>query len=168
MIACPVLARLLTTVAESWSAAMVEFAERYEADHDLLAHNFAGGAPLGQPVAAALDLSDPHNGLRTVAAITFSSGLQLIYKPRSLAMDLAFADFLDALNATGQLLDLRAPRTRNAPATAGVSGSEDRARPMPPNGTRSAPARVLCSRSSSCSKASISTTRTSFSPAGIR
>ena len=127
MIAYPVLARLLTTVAESWSAAMVEFAERCEADHDLLAHNFAGGAPLGQPVAVALDLSDPHNGLRTVAAITFASGIRLVYKPRSLAMDIAFADFLDALNATGQLPDLRAPRTLERPGYGWCEWIEDRA-----------------------------------------
>ena len=123
----PVLARLLATVAESWSAAMVEFAERCEADRDLLAQAFAGGAPLGPPVAVALDLSDPHNDLRTVAVVTFASGLRLVYKPRSLAMDAAFAAFLDALNATGQLPDLRAPRTLQRPGYGWCEWIEDRA-----------------------------------------
>ena len=111
----PAMARLLTVVAANWSAAMIEFAQRCEEDLGLLADSFGDGMPLGPPVDVALDLSDPHNGLRTVAAVTFESGRKLVYKPRPLAMDAAFAAFLVALNATGVLPDLYAPRTLERP-----------------------------------------------------
>lgn len=111
----PAMARLLTVVAANWSAAMVEFAHRCEEDLGLLADSFGDGTPLGPPVDVALDLSDPHNGLRTVAVVTFESGRKLVYKPRPLAMDAAFAAFLAALNATGVLPNLYAPRTLERP-----------------------------------------------------
>ena len=111
----PAMARLLAVVAANWSAAMVEFAQRCEEDLGLLADSFGDGNPLGPPVDVTLDLSDPHNGLRTVAAVTFEGGRRLVYKPRPLAMDTAFATLLETLNATGALPDLRAPRTLERP-----------------------------------------------------
>lgn len=43
-------------------------------------------------------LSDSHHGGRQVLKLTFSDGLRLIYKPRSLATDLIWADICDRLN----------------------------------------------------------------------
>ena len=106
----PALARLVASVADDWTAAMVEFAERCTADQPAIAATFANGEPVGEPVAVDIDRSDPHHGLRTVAFVTFASGLRLVYKPRPLALDAAFADFVDDLNATGLLPPLRAPR----------------------------------------------------------
>ncbi|MEA2720750.1 MAG: hypothetical protein QOJ39_2614, partial [Candidatus Eremiobacteraeota bacterium] len=90
----PVLARLIGTVLGAWCDATVELVERL--GHDL-AQICARWGWHGDPGAVALlepDLSDPHHGGRSVAALTFASGARLVYKPRSLAADAAFGDFL--------------------------------------------------------------------------
>ena len=112
----PALARLVASVADDWTAATAEFAERCTADQPAITAMFAGGAPVGDPVAVELDRSDPHHGLRTVAFVTFASGLRLVYKPRPLGLDAAFAAFVADLNATGRLPPLRAPRILSRPS----------------------------------------------------
>jgi hypothetical protein len=62
------------------------------------------------------DLSDPHNGGRTVAIVESANGTRVVYKPRSLAADVAFAEFVCWMNAAGATPPLRAPTSTGGPA----------------------------------------------------
>src|SRR3954447_25221080 len=46
-------------------------------------------------------VGDPHQGGRSVLTARFSSGFQIVYKPRSLAVDVRFQELLTWLNARG-------------------------------------------------------------------
>ena len=76
----------LATVSGNWIDSTAEFLERLEADKNLLATTFLGGKDPGPVMDVKAGLSDPHNGGRTVLALTFSSGLKLVYKPKSVAL----------------------------------------------------------------------------------
>lgn len=102
----PVLARLLSTVLEFWVASSAELLHRLEADLPDLRARFGLGVTL--PVAALQPaLSDPHQGGRSVAILTFESSLRLVYKPKDLGMEEAWFGLLGWLNEHAGLLPLR-------------------------------------------------------------
>ncbi|HEY8550207.1 MAG TPA: type 2 lanthipeptide synthetase LanM, partial [Vicinamibacterales bacterium] len=96
----PVLARQLAMLLGRWVASTQELAERIAADRDALAETF-GASASGPVVHLEPALSDPHHGGRRVAALGFASGLRVVYKPRSLALDAAFCSLLDWLRDRG-------------------------------------------------------------------
>jgi len=65
----------------------------------------AGEAP-GKVSLLVLSLSDLHRGGDSVTAVTFESGLHLVYKPKDLATEVAFNEFLRWINARSGLLEL--------------------------------------------------------------
>jgi type 2 lantibiotic biosynthesis protein LanM len=95
----PVLARLMVTALEHWRASSVELLEHLFADHELLGQRFLGGEALGTLVAVQGGISDSHRGGRGVVMMRFSSGLRLVYKPKSLAVDVHFQRLLEWFNA---------------------------------------------------------------------
>jgi type 2 lantibiotic biosynthesis protein LanM len=105
----PVLGRQLWLAAEQWVANGVRMAERIVADHDLIARHFAGGRPIGPACQIRPGAGDRHQGGQSVAIVGFDSGLALVYKPRSMAIDAHFVQLLEWLNAAGLSLPLRAP-----------------------------------------------------------
>jgi len=97
----PVLGRLVSTVVQSWFEASQELLERVHHNRAVLSDVF------GIPVAALLsqidlNLSDPHRGGRSVAALHFSSSTgarwTIVYKPRNMDIDRAYHAFLRDLN----------------------------------------------------------------------
>ncbi len=96
-----VLARLLATTCDLWVEANVEFAQRLAADWPDLAEIFGPGNDLGQVTEIQPALSDSHVGRRSVMALTFATGIRLIYKPRSTGMEKAYASLLRWCNAQG-------------------------------------------------------------------
>lgn len=92
------LARQLATLLQTWVEATVEFLRRLDADVSALALAFGCGTAPGRVVAIVPALSDPHHGRRRVQALEFESGLRLVYKPRSVRLDDAFANLLLWLN----------------------------------------------------------------------
>lgn len=105
----PVLARLLATTAEHWSAATGALCARLIDDHALLGRVFAAsGPPLGAAVDAEFGLSDPHRGGETVCIARFASGRAVVYKPRGLGIEQRFYTLLRWLTAQGAALPLRA------------------------------------------------------------
>ncbi|MBI4277938.1 MAG: type 2 lantipeptide synthetase LanM, partial [Armatimonadetes bacterium] len=58
-------------------------------------------------------LSDPHREGRTVAILTFASGLKLVYKPKDLGAEAAYNALLDWLNRRGAPLEFRVCRVLN-------------------------------------------------------
>lgn len=106
----PVLARQLALAAERWHRTSRQLVRRILADTAAIRDRFAGGAELGAVVEVSPGRGDPHRGGQTVAVVRWSSGLVLVYKPRSLAVDVAFNRLLGWLNAAGLSLPFRTLR----------------------------------------------------------
>lgn len=102
----PVLARLVATAAADWIDATVELVDRLSTDLLRLQAVFGTGAPLGPVVAMTPGLSDRHNHGRSAIAVTFLSGHQLVYKPRSLGPDAGFYELVSWLDERGAPLSL--------------------------------------------------------------
>ncbi|MCE9573141.1 MAG: type 2 lantipeptide synthetase LanM [Deltaproteobacteria bacterium] len=105
-----VLGRLWATICEQWIASTAELLTRASADAALLADTFNGGRALGRLARVEAMLGDRHRDGRTVAALTFASGVTVVYKPRRLGLEHAFAGFLAWCNQHSGLLPLRAPQ----------------------------------------------------------
>ncbi|HYI02018.1 DUF4135 domain-containing protein, partial [Hyalangium sp.] len=86
----PVLARLMVTALERWQEASLELLGHLAADRELLERTFLSGRELGTLVVAQGGISDLHRGGRGVFLLRFSSGLRLVYKPKSLEVDVHF------------------------------------------------------------------------------
>lgn len=102
----PVLERQLALRVADWRASLVELAVRWEADQSMLRETFrcAGGTIHD----LEFDLGDSHRQSRKVLGVT--AGRSLIYKPRSLRMDVAWHDLLEWLRRKRPSLELVAPR----------------------------------------------------------
>lgn len=109
----PVLQRLIGTVLVLWSDNCSEMLERINADRPALEAHF--GIPCSHClVAVQQGLSDPHRGGRAVAVLEFSASatpdadrLQVVYKPKDMAVDAAYQTLLADLNAHSDLAPLR-------------------------------------------------------------
>lgn len=123
----PVLARLVSAAAERWVHAAGEMLHRLDADGALLDDHFAARSGRGRVVALRTRLSDPHRGGRTAAWLRFAGGAEVVYKPRSVAMEAGFHDLLRWLDAVGVRPTLRALRV----VERGSHGWMEFARPAP-------------------------------------
>ena len=119
----PVLLRLMAVVARQWLDATTEMMTRLDRDKGLLEGELLGGNAAGRVLRIEGDLSDPHNGGRTVKVLTFESGARVVYKPKDLRLDLAWHRLITRLDESDPPIDLRTVRTSSATATAGPSGS---------------------------------------------
>jgi len=97
----PVLARLVLSTIEDWRLASLELCRRLRADWPTIVATFAGDTDPGPLVALRPGAGDFHRHGRSVALLDFASGLQLVYKPRSLGAELAFQRLLAWANARG-------------------------------------------------------------------
>lgn len=97
----PVLARHLWRLSASWVESTVELVERLATDLPTVAEAFAAGLPPGAVTALEPGLSDRHHGGRQVLALTFASGLELVYKPRAVDLEAAFAELVAWLGRAG-------------------------------------------------------------------
>jgi type 2 lantibiotic biosynthesis protein LanM len=97
----PALARAMATVAAFWRETSGELLARLAADRDAIAELFSNGRAPGELVTIDAGRSDPHAGGRTVHLLGFSSGLRLVYKPRTLGVDAAFLELLHWLALRG-------------------------------------------------------------------
>ncbi|HXO39753.1 MAG TPA: DUF4135 domain-containing protein, partial [Candidatus Acidoferrum sp.] len=108
----PVLARRLATCIENWVSYSAEFLERLAADWNEIVSLFNLGsekkaAEGGFLVEAASGAGDTHRRGRSVLIARFEGGLQLVYKPRSVAVDEHFQDFIRWVNQKGANPQLR-------------------------------------------------------------
>ncbi len=105
----PVLARQLMQVAEFWADFGLEFMGNLCKDRQLITSTFHKGAEPGHLVKIKGEAGDLHRRGRSVLLLEFSSGLRLVYKPKSMSLDRHFQDLLAWLNtrATGQFLPFR-------------------------------------------------------------
>ncbi|MEO6191966.1 MAG: type 2 lanthipeptide synthetase LanM family protein [Thermoanaerobaculia bacterium] len=97
----PVLARDACRHADQWVETNLEMMERFAADREEIVGRLGGGADPGPLTAAWTGLSDRHNGGRSVAVLAFASGLRIVYKPKSLAIDRHFQALVAWLGERG-------------------------------------------------------------------
>jgi type 2 lantibiotic biosynthesis protein LanM len=114
----PVLARRLATCIENWLSYSSEFLERLAADWNDIVSRFNIGSKSKVPdcgllVEAAAGAGDTHRHGRSVLIARFESGLQLVYKPRSIAVDEHFQDFIEWVNQQGADPQLRTLKVLN-------------------------------------------------------
>ncbi|MBI3862606.1 MAG: type 2 lantipeptide synthetase LanM family protein [Planctomycetia bacterium] len=86
-----------------------ELLARFAADRKALAERL--GTPVLQIAGIQPGLSDPHGGQRTVAAVSFSGGARVLYKPRDAQIDRAFSTFVDWWNRSEPQHTVRKPWT---------------------------------------------------------
>ncbi len=97
----PVLARQVLIHLENWVNFSLEFIRHLVADYQDLKVIFNSGESLGDLVELQWNAGDSHRQGRSVLIAKFSSGLKLVYKPRSLAVDVHFQELLNWLNERG-------------------------------------------------------------------
>lgn len=91
----PVLARGLVEAMDRWVAVSLELLEHLAADWKDLQALFAPDGTPGPLAEVRTGLGDPHRRGRTVTLFRFASGLRLIHKPKSLAVERAFQSLLE-------------------------------------------------------------------------
>jgi type 2 lantibiotic biosynthesis protein LanM len=96
-----VLARQLAICIDQWVTSSLTFVRDLAEDWDAVRTTVAPGADPGVVAEVSAGAGDRHRGGRSVLLLRFSSGLRLVYKPRSLAVDAHFQQLLDWLNQRG-------------------------------------------------------------------
>jgi len=105
-----VLARLAVQELDLWVATSLECLERLAADGPDLIDAFFNGENPGPLTALDGGAGDRHRGGRAVRIASFASGARLVYKPRSLAVDVHFQEVLSWVNERGGLPSFRTLR----------------------------------------------------------
>ncbi|MFI6497866.1 type 2 lanthipeptide synthetase LanM family protein [Nonomuraea typhae] len=96
----PVLVRQVSVAVRNWVDSTALLAERLVADAGVLGVTSA-------PVELHIGLGDRHRGGLTVCRVGFGDGLQILYKPRSQAVDAHFQELLRWFNDHGASRRLR-------------------------------------------------------------
>jgi type 2 lantibiotic biosynthesis protein LanM len=97
----PVLARQLGIMVANWVNFTQEFLTHLTEDWPLIQLKFSPNSNPGKLVAVKTGNGDSHRGGRSVVKVAFESGFKLIYKPKSLAVELHFQELLGWLNDHG-------------------------------------------------------------------
>jgi type 2 lantibiotic biosynthesis protein LanM len=109
----PVLARLLCQSLDNWVNASVSLCQRFFHDFSDLSALF--GWKIDRPEGAIeqlrSDLSDRHNSGQTVTECILRNGERVVYKPRTVAPERVFYQFIGWINDRRLLLDLKELRT---------------------------------------------------------
>jgi type 2 lantibiotic biosynthesis protein LanM len=97
----PVLARQVLETINRWVENSLEFIQHFCHDWVDICYQFQPPANSEKLVKVKRGLGDSHNNGRSVIILEFANGWQLVYKPRSLAVDVHFQELLLWLNAKG-------------------------------------------------------------------
>lgn len=97
----PVLARQLIICIEQWVTVSLEFLQHLCQDWENIKTTFSSDKNPGNLVAIQAGAGDTHKGGHSVIVAYFSSGFKLVYKPRSLAIDVHFQEILTWINQKG-------------------------------------------------------------------
>ena len=108
--AFPALGRQTAETLRQWRGEVAELARRFNRDRQRITEVFAGGVSPGGVRAVHTSLSDRHGDGRRVLLLELESGLRLIYKPRSVALELALKHWFSWCEQEGFELSPRAPR----------------------------------------------------------
>ncbi|MGB7439551.1 MAG: type 2 lanthipeptide synthetase LanM family protein [Coleofasciculaceae cyanobacterium] len=97
----PVLARQLTICINQWVDCSREFLHRLCTDWTAIRAKFSPDCDPGKLIEVKANLGDSHRGGHSVTIAKFSSGFQVVYKPRPLSVDVHFQELLSWLNHRG-------------------------------------------------------------------
>jgi type 2 lantibiotic biosynthesis protein LanM len=103
----PVLARQLVVTIDQWADALCELLTRLGADWEAICTTFTAGRDPGPLVEVDAGKGDRHRRGRSVLLLRFGSGMQLLYKPKPLAVDMHFQELVSWLNDRGTEPGLR-------------------------------------------------------------
>jgi type 2 lantibiotic biosynthesis protein LanM len=103
----PVLARQLTICIDRWVAVSLEFLQHLCGDWELIRATFTPDIDPGVLTEVHSGAGDSHRDGRSVIVAKFSSGFQVVYKPRSLSLDIHFQELLTWTNNRGNHPPLR-------------------------------------------------------------
>jgi type 2 lantibiotic biosynthesis protein LanM len=96
----PMLGRMLATRVELWIDSLADFLQRLEEDWESILDTLVPTAHSSSSLAhVRTNLSDPHEGGRSVLVLELEGGARVVYKPRGLALHHAFNEFASWLNA---------------------------------------------------------------------
>jgi type 2 lantibiotic biosynthesis protein LanM len=107
----PVLLRLLATLVRQWLDTSYEFVGRLAADLPRIRRDLLRPDAASRVTAIERDLSDPHNGGRSVHIVRFDDGSRVVYKPKDLRLDVAWHALIDRLNRAEPPVALKAVRS---------------------------------------------------------
>jgi class II lanthipeptide synthase len=102
----PALARLLATCLLQWWRNTSELLDRLHQDTARIEQCILR-QPLGRLQGIDATLSDPHDEGKQVLILRFSCGQKLVYKPRSVDVDVGYQRFIEWLNMAGIAPQLR-------------------------------------------------------------
>ncbi len=103
----PVLARLIAITIDFWVESNIEFIQRLQSDLKEIKLQFSPEVSIGKVQTLETNLSNFHNNRRSVLALTFTSGTKIIYKPKNLSLDIAFARLIPWCNRQNISLSLK-------------------------------------------------------------
>ncbi len=106
----PVLLRLLATLTRQWIDTSREFVLRLAADLPAMRRDLLQSGGESRVDAIEGDLSDPHNGGRSVYIVRFADGARIVYKPKDLRLDVAWRGLVERLNRADPPVVLKAVR----------------------------------------------------------
>ena len=106
----PILLRLMASVTRQWIDTSREMITRLTADLPSIRLDLLNSDTPCRVTGIEGRLSDPHNSGRTVHIIGFEDGSRVVYKPKDLGVDAAWAALVDRLNNGAPPVDLRAMR----------------------------------------------------------
>jgi type 2 lantibiotic biosynthesis protein LanM len=97
----PTLAHQLVIHINNWVDFSLQFVNHLCSDWDAIRLTFGAGAGPGLLSKVHGRLGDAHKGGKAVLIVEFEGGWKLVYKPRSMAVDLHFQQLLSWLNDRG-------------------------------------------------------------------
>ena len=103
----PVLARQIMQRIDHWVNFSLEFLERLCDDWSMIRATFSPENDPGLLTQVSGGVGDGHRGGRSVLIAEFHSGFRIVYKPKSLAVDVHFQELLVWLNRRSDHVSLR-------------------------------------------------------------
>ncbi|MBI5321457.1 type 2 lanthipeptide synthetase LanM family protein [Bradyrhizobium sp.] len=106
----PVPLRLVATIVRQWIDSCRELVLRLGVDLQAIRTELRVAQADSRVVAIEGELSDPHNGGRSVHVLTFADGSRVVYKPKDLRLDAAWHALVARLNQAGAPVALKTAR----------------------------------------------------------
>lgn len=101
------LTKLMYKVTENKFNYLIEVINNLSNNMGVIREKFNNNAIVGKVISINTGKGDDHNKGRSVALVTFESGLKIIYKPKSLEIEYKFQEILSWLNSQmSNVLDL--------------------------------------------------------------
>jgi type 2 lantibiotic biosynthesis protein LanM len=106
----PVLARQIMIRIDQWLTFSLDFLGHLCTDWGKIRSEFFSDCDPGPLVEVQGNAGDNHRNGRSVLICRFSGGAKLVYKPRSLTLDIHFQELLQWINERGSHASFRTPR----------------------------------------------------------